>query len=140
MLFEPFPLEVVTVLRFVVWASCIGGGIISVHWYLTETVYRKAALGLAVHWFGWGAHQFYWWLSSTSKLKWLETKAVEDMIRHQEIYAERWIASYLEIILIVTFPLIVSMWLEHRLGRYWWAGGIALCVALTLTGVAATRV
>lgn len=130
-------------MRFALWAATLGTAIIAGHWAWRHTEWRMACTGIALKAFGWSVHQFYWfqsWISFQSKELAItagDQAAVDYWQAAYEASAGwRWITVASEFLIIFATVLLVSVYLEARVGRFWPVAGIALVGALFGTGYA----
>lgn len=118
-------------MRVAMWGTTFATAIVLLHFVFTHTELtvsqvRTVASGMAAKSIGWTVHQFYWfqsWLAYSSR----------DMDTHAYIASLRWVVYGAEMLIIGATILILSPYLEDRLGVHgvWYGAG----VAVVLTGL-----
>lgn len=107
-------------MRFVVWSSTLATVFVAAHWYFViEKKYRIPIVGLIGKAIGWTIHQ-RWYLDS-----WLLFSS-GNLVEHAAFQESKWIIYGAETLIVASTVLILSPYLEARLGRLWsiFGGGI----------------
>lgn len=116
--------------RFVVWSIALATSIVAAHYArLTsgERVPSLALWGVSCEAFGWFLHQLYYWLWWRAKLK------GNDMI-FEAMQDVRSLTSLSLVFVIVGAVLILSPFLQRRVGRFWPVAAACSVVTLFLIG------
>lgn len=115
-------------MRFVVWSSTLATVFVASHWYfIIERKYRIPIIGLIGKAIGWTIHQ-RWYLDS-----WLLFSS-GNMVAHAEFEQSKWIIYGSEALIVASTVLILSPYLEARLGRLWAVFGAGIVGSLMVTG------
>lgn len=115
-------------LRFLVWSSTVATAVVVGHWVYRYKSFRVAGSGIFGKAIGWTIHQFYWFQS------WLAFSS-GNLALHKFIQSHKWIVFASEVIIVASTMLVLSPYLEARLGKYWGVYASAIVALLMVIGV-----
>ncbi len=116
-------------MRFTVWASTVATAIIAGHWVYHFNKVRMPVLGVLGKALGWTVHQSYWFQS------WLAYSS-GNLALHAWFQQYKWIVWAAEVLIVASTMLLLSPYLEARLGKYWGVYAASIVAFLMALGVA----